>query len=347
MKTLNQKSQQSINLRSTFSKHRYNLLNLLIITYFLSMLALFASCSSDDGVTPVQDSVEEPVATPPQLPTISLQNGETDLFLGVVGGASESLLNHTIKANVPEGLTSLKISRVLAGETEEYFTIAEGSADFTKGMTSVTYQLDYIFNEKDVEQELYFIAEVLDEEGQTTTMEFAQAWVKMPLFKDTFSLQANKGAFNSQLLYYLYINGNEIKAVKRSKAALEENDKNIAAILSFNDDSKYYIASPTDVDEGILTDAMPEISRTKFKYDQYSDQSLASFFNEFDVHEIEKNYDNLLFAEQDERIVDLEVGSRFYFNTADGRIAILQVEKIENLGVYDLFVFDILITQKL
>ena len=161
MKVLNQKSQQLSNLKSTLVKNRYNLLNLLIITYFLSILALFSSCSSDDGETPVQDSVEQPVETPPQLPTLSLQSGESDLFLGVVGGASESLLNHTVKADVPEGLTSLKISRVLAGETEEYVTISEGSADFTKGMTSITYQLDYIFNEKDVEQELYFIAELL------------------------------------------------------------------------------------------------------------------------------------------------------------------------------------------
>ncbi len=348
MKVLNQKSQQLSNLKSTLVKNRYNLLNLLIITYFLSILALFSSCSSDDGETPVQDSVEQPVETPPQLPTLSLQSGESDLFLGVVGGASESLLNHTVKANVPEGLTSLKISRVLAGETEEYVTISEGSADFTKGMTSITYQLDYIFNEKDVEQELYFIAEVLDEEGQTTSLKFAEAWVKMPLIKSTFSLHSSKnGGLNPQYLHYLFIKGDEIKGVPNNKAVLDENDKNIAAILSFNDDSEFYIASPTDIDEGILTDAMPSIAKTKFKYDVLSDQPLSSVFNELSVHEIEKNYEDLLFSEKDERIEKLTVGNRFYFKTADGRIAIVQLNSMQDIGVYNVFYFDILITQNL
>ena len=67
-----------------------------------------------------------------------------------------------------------------------------------------------------------------------------------------------------------------------------------------------------------------------------------------DVHTIEANYDDLLFAENDERLEKLKIGNRFYIETEDERIAILQVHDIESLGpTHTLVAFEILITQKL
>ncbi|MEM9142040.1 MAG: hypothetical protein AAGA86_03565 [Bacteroidota bacterium] len=320
-----------------------------MIIHFLIVFLLLTSCSSDDSDMPLEESIDTPVSEDPILPEISLESGPETLFLGVIGGSVESQLNHTIKIEAPEGLASLTISRVRAGENEEYVTISNGHPDFSEGMTTLTYELDYVFDDKDVEQELYFLAEGVDKLGKTTSLVFANAWVKLPLLEASFTLHASKAQqFNPLLYHYLLIQGNSIKAVQRSEARQEENDKDIVAILSYNDDSEFYIASPTDINEGELTDPLLEISKTKFKYDRIAEDALKDTFSPMDVHSIQANYGDLLFAENEERLEKLKIGNRFYIETEDERIAILQVQDIESLGpTHTLVAFDILITQKL
>ena len=62
--------------------------------------------------------------------------------------------------------------------------------------------------------------------------------MKLPLVSSTVTLQATEsGQFNPLLNHYLLIQGNSIKAVQRSEASLEENDKDVVAILSYNDEA--------------------------------------------------------------------------------------------------------------
>ena len=321
------------------------LLTIAVISHLFLTIFTLTSCSSDADDMDIDEQLEDPVESI-VLPELILQNGSEDLVLGVFEGAANGLVNQTVKANAPEGMVSLKISRVRDGVTTEYETIAEGHPNYSSGMTSFNYQLNYIFKKDDVETDLYFIAEVLDEEGNTDSLKFGSALVKLPMIKSTFSLQAStNGVYNDFSPYYLYIKENNIEALSIPEAQTEENDKNIAAIMSFNQESQYYIASPTDVDEIALTDGLLEISTTKFKYHGISENGLNNDYTTLDTHEIEANYEEILFAEQDERIFDLEKDVRFYFKTQDDRIAILQVVKIENLGPTSIVVFDIIITQ--
>lgn len=350
MKILHQKTKSSIMKGYSVRHFGYHCLYLGIIFHFLVVLLLLTGCSSDDAEAPIEEVIDAPpVSENPVLPEISLESGSETLFLGVVGGSVESQLDHTIKIDAPEGLVRLTISRVRAGENEEYVTISEGHPDFSTGMTTLTYQLDYIFDEKDVEQELYFLAEGVDALGNITSLKFAEAWVKLALFEASFTLQASKlSQFNPLLNHYLLINGNSIKSVQRSEASQQENDKDVVAILSYNDEAEFYLASPTDVSEGQLTDPLLEISKTKFKYDILAEDALMATFSPVDVHSVESNYEDLLFSEKDERLEKLTVGNRFYIETSDSRIAILQVSDIEDLGPAQTLVsFDILITQKL
>ncbi|NAS29971.1 hypothetical protein GTQ40_03210 [Flavobacteriaceae bacterium R38] len=343
MNLSNQKSQTNVINENKSYKYFKPLLYIIVITQLFLTLFTLTSCSSSDDDA---DFIAEDPAPEIKVPEINLINGSKDVFPGVVGGSSESILNHTIKADIPEGLVSLKISRVRDGVVTEYVTVSEGHPEYTEGMQSFTYQLDYILKEEDVDTKLFFRAEVLDEKGNTEFLDFAEANVKLPMIKASLALQASKnGIYNNFSPYYLYIKGNNIEAIPMPEATKEENDKDIAAILSFNDDSQYYIASPTDIDEIALTDGLLEISKTKFKKDDVFENGLDVDYNVLDTHEIEANFGALTFDEVDERVNNLKKDARFYFTTQDNRIAILQVKKIEPLGGNTIIAFDIFITQ--
>ena len=332
-----------INENKTYKFLKRLLIFAVIGNLFLVFLTL-TSCSNDDNIA-VDDIADDPMNVV-LLPEIELESGSEDVVLGIVGGAGNSGLNHSIEADAPEGMVSLTIYSVRDGVVAEYATIAEGHPDYTAGMTSYNYQLDYIFKENDVDVNLFFKAEVLDEEGNIASLDFAKASVKLPMIKETFSLQASKsGNYNNFSPYYLYIKGNTIESLSIPDANTEENDTDIAAILSFNDDSQYYLASPTDIKESALTDGLLEISKTKFKKGDIAENDLDKDFSILNTHEIENNFKALSFDEEDERINNLKVNARFYFTTEDGRIAIVQLRKTTNLGPNTLFTFDIFITQ--
>ncbi len=348
MKLLNQE-QYKIYL-SQDRKYRYlkRFLSAVVIGQVLLALFTITSCSSDDDNTTIidDDDAIDPIENV-ILPTLKLESGSEDLFLGIYQGAENGGLQHVVAADVKEGLKSLKISKVQDGMTTEYENVAVGHPDFMAGMTSFNYQLNYVFDKDDVNTDLSFLAELTDEKGNTATLEFGNALVKLPMLKASVSLSAKTlGNFSSLATYYLKIKENEVKALTMSQAKAEENDSYIAAILNFNADAQFYLASPTDVNEPELTDGLLEISRSKFKYDKVAENELNADYNLLDTHEIEGNYEQLLFAEKDERLEDLKLGNRFYIKTQDERIAVLQVLDIVTLGPSQTLIsFDIIVTQ--
>lgn len=314
-----------------------------IILYMVLAFSFLTSCSKDDApITP-----EEIIEKPDVLPTLSLTSGSKDTTNGVIGAPGFGSLQHKVTAKAPEGFEKLIIFKVVDNVKTEYQTIDTSHPNYVKGSNSFTYDLGYIFKDSDVNKDLYFVAEIVDIKNNSKSLNFAKATVKKPMIKSSFVLQTTTNdSFSASKSYYLFIKDDAIIPYIRSQASIEENDNYIAAILSFNNESGLYLASATDTDEVYLTDSLLEISRTKFKYDKYSETKLNEDFNIYDVFNIENNFETLEFKEEDERVQSLKEGARFYFKTKYDRIAIIQVVRITNENMTTKQInFDILITQ--
>lgn len=325
-------------------KLKFYSLFVTVVSYLILAFVSLTSCSSDDA--PINQKEEE-VIIEDVLPTLALTSGSEDLFLGVIGAPGNGSLQHTVKATAAEGFKELKIYKVQDGVKSSYISFDVNGPDYNANNNTYTHNLGYIFTENDANKDLYFIAEVIDINNNIETLNFAEATVEKPMIKSSFVLQTTTNdSYSASKSYYLFIKDEAIIPYIGSQATVEANDNYIAAILSYNDDSGLYLASATDTDEVYLTDNLLEISRTKFKYDKYSETKLNEDFNIYNVYDVQDNYDTLAFTDKDERIQDLKEGARFYFKTDDDRLAIIQVVRITSQDATTKQInFDIFVTQ--
>lgn len=323
--------------------HFYSIYTVVVL-YMVLAFSFLTSCSKDDAPTQDQEIFEEPQDV---LPTISLTSGTEEQTNGVIGAPSAGSLQHKVTAKAPDGFDKLIISKVVDGVETEYQTIDKTHPNYVANSNTFTYDLGYIFTDTDANKAFHFTAKIIDANNNAKTLKFAEAIVKKPMAKSSFVLQTTTNdSYHASKSYYLFIKENAIIPYIGSQATKEENDNYIAAILSYNNESGLYLASATNTDEIYLTDNLLEISRTKFKYDKFSENKLHEDFNIYDVYNIENNFASLLFAEKEERIDNLKEGARFYFRTHDDHIAIVQVVRItsENMVTKQIN-FDIFVTQ--
>lgn len=343
MNSLNQNPTNFNNGNVKTKKQSYHPIPVFIISSLVLVYSLLVSCSKDDTTT-----VAEPeVIAEEVLPTLKLTSGSEDVFFGVVGAPGNGSLQHTVKATAPDGFVELKIYKVEDGVKSNYISFDTNGPDYDATTKSYTHNLSYIFTDNDVDKELSFIAEVIDANNNIETLDFAAATVKNSMLKSSFVLQTTTNdSYSASKSYYLFIKDDAIIPYIGSQATKEENDNYIAAILSYNEDSGLYLASATDIDEIYLTDNLLEISKTKFKSDEYSETKLKDDFNIYDTFTIEDNFEELDFDDKDERVQSLKEGARFYFKTKDNRLAIIQVVRITSeTKTIKQINFDIFVTQ--
>ena len=319
----------------TSKTFRLSLLYTSVIIYLFMAFISLSSCSSDDSVT--QNTPADPDLLLTE-PSITLLEGSEALTRGVIGAPGFGNMNHTIKAEATEGFVELVIYQVVNGVQSEYQTIDTSHPDYVENSNAFTYELDYIFTEDDLDNEMYFIAKVLDVENQTVSLNFAEATVKQPLkyveqiFMETrIPLQPN----NMQIAQYLSINGDEIGGVNLNTVIDEDLHSVVEAIISYSEEQGAYLSSTTAVDNWQSVDNIAYLSTTKFKNLSPEVTSLDAY-DVYDTFVIEELYENATFGPDEEKL-DIEQYIVFALRTDDGRTALFEItyfEVINNSEVY-------------
>ncbi|WP_411030753.1 hypothetical protein [Spongiimicrobium sp. 3-5] len=310
------------------------------IYFILFMLVL--SCSKDDSPTEVP--LEVVVTENP--PSLTLVNGNSDTFFGIVDNPENGALTHAVKATAPDGFKSLVINKITDGVLAEYETIDAQHPDYVDNSTAHTYNLNYILNNTDVDHKISFNAVVTDKNNNTATLDFANALVEVPMLKTEVILESITPYDGSETRpFYLYIDGTAVEAVNYTQA--KDSGKLLAAVFSFTKDDGFNLASPNAVFLQEMVADFTEKSSTKFKpaNDAPYELALDSEYGIYDAHNIKSKFNALTYNDNEEKAINIGTpGVRYFFKTDDGRTGVFQVMAHETVGALSFLRIEILIT---
>ncbi|WP_223034964.1 hypothetical protein [Hanstruepera marina] len=305
---------------------RHSIKYLAVLSFILlGLTTVLTSCSKDDE--PIQNS--EPQAI---LPSLTLLNGQTSTNYGVVGSPSTGSLQYTIKATAPDGFDTLVIEKVVNGSASEYETIDITHPNYVEGSNTFTYNLNYILSEDDVNDVIEFKALLLDINNNADNLSFAKTETKMPMHFEYLAMRTdNPPSAANNFPYYVYADYYELKKETINGMNTSTLDKNVVAVLSWNDGSGLYFSSPNITIETQLTDNLTEKSITKFKEISMTAEEFYEL-NIYDSFEIMNLFEDASFNSHEEKAEGVNIGKIYSFLTYDGNAGLMYVKDLEIQG---------------
>lgn len=341
---------KNINYNNDVSKTlNYSMKHSTIFNIVILMIVTIMSCStSDDSISDSPNNNNNNNNPSDILPTLTLVSGEEGIYQGVVGSPTQGSLQHEVKAIAPEGFVSLEIFKVLDNVATSYILLDTNHPDYVAGSNTLTHTLNYIMNDVDEPgQGLRFKAVVTDANNNTSTLDFAEVDLRLPMIQKTVTLETVLPPVGDITIpYYLRISGINVTAVNHDVAISVNNDQDIAFAFSVNDGSGFYLGSLTFV-EPILSNGMQQKSTTKFKKNVNAPATpIFSNWDIYDVHNVEHAFSVLPFNSHEQKAEQIsEVGKVFFFKTDDNRTGILQVKSFNLVGNDATLELDMYVTQ--
>ena len=325
LKTKNIMTHYQTNLK--LKNKRFSIKYLAVLSFILlGLTTVLTSCSKDDE--PIDPGVGPKVI----MPTVTLESGSTSTYLGVIGSPTAGSLQYSIKASAPNGFNQLVIEKIVNGNASEYQTIDTTHPNYVAGSNTFTYSLNYILSENDVDKNIEFRAMILDVDNFADNITFAQAETKMPMLFSYLAMRTdNPPSAANNFPYYVYADNYELKKETINGINNSTLDKNVLAVLSWNDGSGLYFSSPTITLETQLTDVLSYKSVTKFKeqdmdYEQFYDYTI------YDAHEMKALYDAVPFNAHEEKADAVNIGKTYSFLTEEGKAGLMYVKDLEIVG---------------
>lgn len=319
------KKNSSNRINTTIKSLKFNSLFIAKIGYIFLALVLFSSCSKDD---PEEKIIEKELIAP----TLTLESGSTDTLLGVVGSPLAGSLQYTIKATAPNGFNKLVIEKLIDGDANEYETIDTTHPSYVAGSNTFTYNLNYILSKADADKNITFRAMILDDENFADNLTFAKAETKMPMLFSYLAMRTdNPPSAADNFPYYVYADNSVLKKETIGGMKNSTLDENVIAVLSWNDGSGLYFASPNITIETQLTDDLSSKSVTKFKKQNISSEQFYNY-DVYDAHEIDALYNGASFNSHEEKAEAVNIGKTYSFLTESGKTGLMFVKDLELIG---------------
>lgn len=316
----------------------------LIFSFLLLFALTFISCSNDDSPS----TPEEQIIPNENMPTMILVSGEEGIYKGVVGSPTQGSLQHTVKADAPDGFVSLEIFKILDNVATSYILLDANHPDYVAGSNSFTHTLNYIMNDVDEPGHgLRFKAVVTDSNNNSATLDFAEVDLRLPMLQKTITLKTkNPPVGDITIPYYLRIKGINVTSVNHDVAVGVDNDEFIAFAFSVNHGSGFYLGSLSIV-ETVISNGIAEKSTTKFKHHiNASALPIFSYRDIYDVHVIENAFSVLSYNSHEQKAEQIsQVDKVYYFKTDDQRTGMIQVKSFNLVGNNATIVLDMFVTQ--
>lgn len=286
----------------------------------LSLMVIAASCSKKSDNNKVEPVVE---AAPP---SIKIVGGVQD-FAGVIGSPDNGEVNIVIEATTPAGFKNLNIYKVVDG-AQSLLKSLKLEDVLLKTENTYTAEFSYLIEPEDVDREVYFEANAVDNENKITeTIKLAnlQAFGQMIFFEKTVgtALPAIDGGVDTPNFLTL---GTGTSAL--DLAAIVTNDLSTIVDLAFsvNDGLGYYLSSPKACIETDLFIKFQDLKKTELKEVNITPDNFKNI-QAYQTLEVEQMFNSADFYSHQQRAEQMAQNKCIAFKTDEGLYGLIFVKE--------------------